>query len=106
MWDIAAICGIVTSSVVAIGMAMFLICIVINSYVEASQARKNDTTRNRLHSELNQLDRWLCYDFPIVEELTDYLRERINESPRICINEFREGLREKYGTRQSQEQSE
>ncbi len=96
MWEIAAICGIATSTVIVIGITICVICIIINSVFEAAQGRKNDSTQERLHSELNQLDRWLSYDFPIVEELNDYLRERLNESTSVSISDFRDGLREKY----------
>lgn len=92
-------CGIVVSSIAMIGIILALISILINSFFEVYQARKNDSTLKQLYSELNQLDRWLSSDFPIVEEVNDYLRARLESSTNISINEFRNGLREKYGIR-------
>lgn len=99
MWDIVAACGIVTSTVIVAGVVSLFVCMTINSVFEAAQDRKNDAMRERLHAELNQLDRWLSYDFPVVEEVSDYLREKLNESTSIGISEFRDGLRKKYGAR-------
>src|SRR5262245_51481779 len=59
--------------------------------------------RLRILSSLDELDRWCSRDFPIVEEVTLWLRMQINqEDDAINVSTFREELRQRYLTRREQ----
>ena len=53
--------------------------------------------RLRILGSLDELNRWCSRDFPIVEEITFWLRMQINqEDDAINVSTFREELRQKY----------
>lgn len=49
--------------------------------------------------ELDSVDRWCSYDYPIVEDITKYLRNGIGDGCRGDVSRFRDELRKKYLTK-------
>lgn len=96
MLEIVQVCGILTSTMVAVLASVFLVICLINSAYESSWRRAESETRSRVEGDLHTIERWMGNDFPIVEDVADYLRDRLNESTSVSMSDFRDGMREKY----------
>jgi len=103
MGELAIICGLITSTVVAVLVAVFVVCCLINGTCEASWRRSEQATHRRMAGDLHTLARWMAYEFPIIEDATAYLLERLNESNSDSMSDFRDAMREKYGTKERQD---
>lgn len=95
---------------VCVGFAFIAILFSYAGMCELSKRWKNlskkaalQAERERISNYLFIMDRWLCYDFPVVEDLRDWLNSYIHDARVEAIgpDQLRDKLRKKYGARTS-----
>lgn len=63
------------------------------------EIRKRPIRLDALPSDISEMGRWLCYDFPIAEEIEHWLQER-SHGRGESISDFRKRLWRLYGKRE------
>lgn len=82
--------GSTTSMCGVLIISASLTLVVIKSISDWWYNKKQKTYECRINSKINRVSTWCSYDFPIVEDICDYLRDGDD------INQFRSELYEKY----------
>lgn len=88
--------GILVSCLVTAILCLCVLWAVVFWAVDSIWAKRREREQRdferQLGADLEQLDRWCSYEFPVVEDMCRYLRTRDQ-----TIDSFREELRRKHG---------
>lgn len=96
MLDLFTIFGIVCATLITAAVCFVVIAACIaRIYADADAYRRTDAN-DRAYAEINQAERWLSYEWPIVEDLAEHLRCALNDTAHESISDFRDRMRKKY----------
>lgn len=101
MADFAATFGIICAAAITVTacFAVITVC-VARIYADAERYRNTDEN-DRAYAAINLADRWLSYEWPIVEDVAEHLRNAMNDTAHENMSDFRDRMRRKYAKEES-----
>lgn len=91
--DIIGICGIICATAFMVALSLGVSAFSIGWIWEAWANRHWNAQRSRMQSEMHTLDRWCCYDAPIVSAVVERLAKVADGLPVPHVEGFREDIR-------------
>jgi hypothetical protein len=87
-----------SAGIISGACAMFTLLVIAMAWawmvsLEAWERRYWNVQRQRLQDEMHQLDRWLCYEAPVVAAVVSRLRKVADGETVPHVEDFREEIR-------------